>query len=60
MPQGLAFPGFMYLHTLFLTRGRYESTWTVLKTFGARGALCVCVHGGLPGGWALRQHVDGA
>jgi hypothetical protein len=29
------FPGFMYLHTLFLTRGRLESTWTVLKAFGA-------------------------
>jgi hypothetical protein len=24
----------MYLHTLFLTRGRLESTWTVLKLFG--------------------------
>ncbi|GBF89351.1 hypothetical protein Rsub_02229 [Raphidocelis subcapitata] len=39
MPEGLGeaglmFPGFMYLHTLFLTRGRLESTWTVLKTFG--------------------------
>lgn len=32
--SGLMFPGFMYLHTLFLTRGRLESTWTVLKTFG--------------------------
>ena len=32
------FPGFMYLHTLFLTRGRLESTWTVLKTFGAGSA----------------------
>jgi hypothetical protein len=31
---GLLFPGFMYLHTLFLTRGRLESTWTVLKLFG--------------------------
>ena len=30
------FPGFMYLHTLFLTRGRLESTWTVLKAFGAQ------------------------
>lgn len=31
---GLLFPGFMYLHTLFLTRGRLESTWAVLKLFG--------------------------
>jgi Ras family protein T1 len=31
---GLLFPGFMYLHTLFLTRGRLESTWTVLRLFG--------------------------
>lgn len=35
-PPGLLFPGFMYLHTLFLTRGRLESTWTVLKLFGER------------------------
>jgi len=36
-PQGLMFPGFMYLHTLFLTRGRLESTWRVLETFGGLG-----------------------
>lgn len=35
---GLLFPGFMYLHTLFLTRGRLESTWTVLKLFGKSAA----------------------
>lgn len=35
---GLLFPGFMYLHTLFLTRGRLESTWTVLKLFGEQPA----------------------
>ncbi|KAI8463172.1 MAG: hypothetical protein J3K34DRAFT_527193 [Monoraphidium minutum] len=39
MPEGLGdtgllFPGFMYLHTLFLTRGRLESTWAVLRAFG--------------------------
>jgi EF hand associated len=33
-PAGLLFPGFMYLHTLFLTRGRLESTWAVLRLFG--------------------------
>lgn len=36
---GLLFPGFMYLHTLFLTRGRLESTWTVLRMFGEYGWL---------------------
>lgn len=38
---GLLFPGFMYLHTLFLTRGRLESTWTVLRLFGRRAMMVV-------------------
>jgi hypothetical protein len=38
-PGGLLFPGFMYLHTLFLTRGRLESTWAVLRMFGYDGRL---------------------
>jgi hypothetical protein len=45
-PQGLMFPGFMYLHTLFLTRGRLESTWTVLKAFGGRVCALVNSKGG--------------
>ena len=43
-PAGLQFPGFMYLHTLFLTRGRLESTWTALRMFGG------CLGWGDPGG----------
>jgi hypothetical protein len=35
----------MYLHTLFLTRGRLESTWTVLKMFGEWGMWCSTVTG---------------
>jgi hypothetical protein len=26
--------GFIYLHTLFIKKGRHETTWTVLKKFG--------------------------
>jgi Ras family protein T1 len=30
----LTLSGFLYLHTLFIQRGRLETTWTVLRTFG--------------------------
>ena len=30
----LTLAGFLYLHTLFIQRGRLETTWTVLWTFG--------------------------
>lgn len=30
----LTMPGFLYLHTLFIQRGRLETTWTVLRSFG--------------------------
>lgn len=30
----LTLAGFLYLHTLFIQRGRLETTWTVLRTFG--------------------------
>ena len=26
--------GFLYLHTLFIQRGRLETTWTVLRRYG--------------------------
>lgn len=32
--DGLTLAGFLYLHTLFIQRGRLETTWTVLWTFG--------------------------
>jgi Ras family protein T1 len=32
--NGLSEAGFLYLHTLFIQRGRLETTWTVLRKFG--------------------------
>ncbi|WFD25995.1 ERMES complex Ca(2+)-binding regulatory GTPase gem1 [Malassezia nana] len=32
--QGLTLAGFLYLHTLFVQRGRLETTWSILWTFG--------------------------
>ncbi|KAF8919048.1 EF hand associated-domain-containing protein [Mucidula mucida] len=31
---GLTEDGFLYLHTIFIRRGRLETTWTVLRKFG--------------------------
>ncbi|KAF9533224.1 P-loop containing nucleoside triphosphate hydrolase protein [Crepidotus variabilis] len=32
--EGLTEIGFLYLHTMFIQRGRLETTWTVLRKFG--------------------------
>lgn len=32
--DGLTLPGFLFLHALFIERGRLETTWAVLRTFG--------------------------
>uniref|UniRef100_A0A4W3JEX5 Ras homolog family member T1 n=1 Tax=Callorhinchus milii TaxID=7868 RepID=A0A4W3JEX5_CALMI len=32
--NGLTLKGFLFLHTLFIQRGRHETTWTVLRRFG--------------------------
>lgn len=32
--EGLTVAGFLHLHKLFIQRGRLETTWTVLRTFG--------------------------
>ncbi|KAK7929946.1 hypothetical protein WMY93_006341 [Mugilogobius chulae] len=32
--NGLTLKGFLFLHTLFIQRGRHETTWTVLRKFG--------------------------
>lgn len=32
--NGLTFTGFLFLHALFIERGRLETTWTVLRKFG--------------------------
>lgn len=31
---GITELGFLYLHTVFIQRGRLETTWTVLREFG--------------------------
>ena len=31
---GLTLPGFLFLHALFIERGRLETTWQVLRRFG--------------------------
>jgi Ras family protein T1 len=32
--DGLTLTGFLFLHALFIERGRLETTWTVLRKFG--------------------------
>lgn len=32
--DGITQRGFLFLHTLFIQRGRHETTWTVLRKFG--------------------------
>ncbi|MQM18319.1 hypothetical protein Taro_051310, partial [Colocasia esculenta] len=32
--QGLTLTGFLFLHALFIEKGRLETTWTVLRKFG--------------------------
>jgi mitochondrial Rho GTPase 1 len=32
--DGLTEEGFLFLHTIFIQKGRLETTWTVLRTFG--------------------------
>lgn len=32
--RGLTLEGFLFLHVLFIERGRLESTWAVLRRFG--------------------------
>jgi len=32
--NGLTEAGFLLLHTIFIQRGRLETTWTVLRKFG--------------------------
>lgn len=32
--DGLTLTGFLFLHALFIEKGRLETTWTVLRKFG--------------------------
>lgn len=33
------FTGFLFLNTLFIQRGRHETTWTILRRFGYSDSL---------------------
>ena len=49
---GLSLPGFVFLHALFIERGRLETTWAVLRRFGwvhGLGAWAGCLGGCM--GW---------
>ncbi|CAI4223896.1 unnamed protein product [Auanema sp. JU1783] len=37
--DAISLTGFLYLHLLFIERGRHETTWTVLRKFGYEGNL---------------------
>lgn len=32
--RGLTLTGFLFLHALFIEKGRLETTWTVLRKYG--------------------------
>jgi mitochondrial Rho GTPase 1 len=34
MENALMLEGFLYLHQMFIQRGRHETVWTVLKKYG--------------------------
>lgn len=36
---GLTFPGFIYIHNMFLKKGRPETIWAVLRKFGYNNDL---------------------
>lgn len=36
---GLTLSGFLFLHALFIEKGRLETTWTVLRKFGYDDAI---------------------
>ena len=39
--RGLTLAGFLFLHALFIERGRLETTWTVLRKYGYDNSLCL-------------------
>uniref|UniRef100_A0A914UJZ1 Mitochondrial Rho GTPase 1 n=1 Tax=Plectus sambesii TaxID=2011161 RepID=A0A914UJZ1_9BILA len=39
LDDSLTLNGFLYLHTLFIQRGRHETTWSVLRRFGYDNTL---------------------
>lgn len=39
---GLTLSGFLFLHALFIEKGRLETTWTVLRKFGYNDEIKLC------------------
>lgn len=37
--NGLTSAGFIYLHTMFIEKGKWETIWTVLRRFGYNNNL---------------------
>ena len=42
--DALTLSGFLYLHTLFIQRGRHETTWTVLRKYGYDDSVTLSDH----------------
>ncbi|XP_024977866.1 mitochondrial Rho GTPase 1-like isoform X1 [Cynara cardunculus var. scolymus] len=40
--NGLTLTGFLFLHALFIEKGRLETTWTVLRKFGYNNDIRLC------------------
>ncbi|KAG6429714.1 hypothetical protein SASPL_107767 [Salvia splendens] len=40
--RGLTLLGFLFLHALFIEKGRLETTWTVLRKFGYNNEIRLC------------------
>uniref|UniRef100_A0A5B7BEV4 Putative Mitochondrial Rho GTPase 1 n=1 Tax=Davidia involucrata TaxID=16924 RepID=A0A5B7BEV4_DAVIN len=40
--RGLTLTGFLFLHALFIEKGRLETTWTVLRKFGYNNDIRLC------------------
>nr|XP_043631970.1 mitochondrial Rho GTPase 1-like [Erigeron canadensis] len=40
--NGLTLTGFLFLHALFIEKGRLETTWTVLRKFGYTNEIRLC------------------
>ncbi|KAI8825154.1 EF hand associated-domain-containing protein [Fimicolochytrium jonesii] len=62
--NGLTETGFLFLHTLFVQRGRLETTWTVLRRFGYGDDLSLreeflCPHFEVPPGCSVELSSNG-
>lgn len=53
--HGLTLTGFLFLHALFIEKGRLETTWTVLRKFGYNNDLRLTDEQLLP---PIKRHPD--